>query len=222
MLKKFIIILFSLFPVFSLLSKDIYDFALDLYNNDDYYRAISEFKRYIYYYSDSNKIGNAYLYIIKSYYYAEQYKQAVKEAKIIRKKKKIKPKVREECSLFLAKSYLYLGKDSLAFKIFSKLHNTGTSKEIKEKSYYGFIWTQIFKKNWLKANKYIHEFQTSYPESELNKELVFMKNDIKKGVNFSPLSPKLAAVLSGVLPGSGQIYCKRAGDGITAFIFISL
>ena len=63
----------------SICSKDSFDFALDFYNNNDYYRAISEFKRFTFYYPDSDKLKNAFLYIIKSHYYVHQYNQSVDE-----------------------------------------------------------------------------------------------------------------------------------------------
>ena len=206
---------------FSIYSKDTFDFALDLYNNSDYYRAISEFKRFTFYYPDSNKLKNAYLYIVKSYYYAGQYDQAITE--IENNKDKIRDKIfQEQFDLFLAKSYLYLGKDSVAFKIYQTLENNTTSNEIREQASYGLIWTRIFGMKWRNAHKYLNQFQKAYPEANSNSESSLLMNDIKKGLDFSPLSPTLAVIMSTVIPGSGQVYCKRIGDGFVALIFISL
>lgn len=218
--KLLLIVCLSLF-INNLYSKDIFNFALHLYENNDYYRAISEFNRFLFYYPGSKKKNEAYLYIVKSYYNAQQYNQAVFEVNNL--KKHIKRKYyKENMDLILAKSYLYLEQFSFASKIFNSLKENGLSKQIKQKSDYGLIWLQIFKNDWEKANEKLSCFIKTYPESSLKEEAFLLKDDIKQGINFSPLSPTLAGIMSSVLPGSGQIYCKRIGDGLVAFTFISL
>ncbi len=221
-MKKLLIVIISLFLIVNSVSgKDVFDFALDLYRNNDYYRSISEFNRFLFYYPGSKKKNDAYLYIIKSYYYAGQYDQAVSEIKK-NKDKVLKKLYKDQFDLLLAKSYLYLEKDSIAYKIFNDLEEKSDHPEIKEQANYGLIWARIFKQDWQSAYELINKFQKNDPKSKLKNEAVLLKNDIKKGINFSPLSPTLAGIMSAIFPGLGQVYCKRTGDGIVALTFISL
>lgn len=221
MKKKLLLIVCLFLFINNLYSKNIFNFAFHLYENNDYYRAISEFNRFLFYYPNSKKRNEAYLYIVKSYYNAQQYNQAVSEVNNLIKNIK-KKFYKENMDLILAKSYLYLEQFSFASKIFNSLKENGLSKQIKQKSDYGLIWLQIFKNDWEKADEKLGYFIKTYPESSLKEEAFLLKDDIKQGINFFPLSPTWAGIMSAVLPGSGQIYCKRIGDGLVAFTFISL
>ncbi len=160
------------------------------------------------------------MYIIKSYYFAEQYSRAI--SRINKVRNKINSKLnKSRLDLYLAKSYLYLGKDSSAFKIFSSLESDGLP-EVKEHAGYGLAWSRIFNQDWYNADKYLNKFLGKYPDSKLKNEASLLKNDINKGVHFSSLSPTLAGVMSAVIPGSGQFYCKRGGDGVIALVLVSL
>ena len=115
-MKRISILIISLFLIVSSASgKDIFDFALDLYNNNDYYRSISEFNRFLFYYPGSKKKNDVYLYIVKSYYYAGQYDQTVSEIK--KNKDKVSKKLyKNEFDLLLSKSYLYFVKAPTGFE----------------------------------------------------------------------------------------------------------
>jgi hypothetical protein len=61
------------------------------------------------------------------------------------------------------------------------------------------------------------EVLESSPDTAVIEEVETIRSEALKLGRFKPLSPVLAGILSGVLPGTGQIYAKRAGDGLIAF-----
>ena len=219
-----------LFFIFSILylpvklfSIDIYDFGMSLYKENDYYRAISEFERYIFYNKNNRnkkKVNNSYIYIVKSYYYAEQYNSAIKSGKRFANYLK-DPYFKNRLTFWLATSYLMNNNYNKALKLYLELTKKNIPEKIDEYSYYRLIWIDILQKKWNSAIKKLNNFEKKYPQSNLKNITSLMKIDIKKGINFSPLSPTVAAILSTILPGAGQVYTKRIGDGIVAFSLIA-
>ena len=201
--------------------KDDFDFAVDLYNNNDYYRAISEFTRYLYYNPGSKRADDASLYIARSYYRAGQYRTLLQEVPELKKKVQ-KQHIIEEIDLVMARNYLYLGDYSFSSKIFNTLKKTGQNNKIKEKAAYDLVWVSIFKNDWNDATMRLNEFTAQYENSEFLDEARLLKTDLQAGKDFTSLSPPLAGLLSTLLPGMGQIYTKRIGDGLVALGFISL
>ncbi len=222
---KNIILILIIISVFinNLFSKDTYDFAVNLYNEGDYYRAITEFNRYLFYNPKSLKKDSTLFYIAKSYYYAEQYNQAITELPSLKNKASSK-KTEIKLDLILVKSYLYLEKFSFAEKILNnyKYQKNESLQALKHEYDYTVIWLNIFQHNWDESFDKINRFISDYPESPLRDEALLLRDDVKEGIGFSTLSPTLAGVLSSIIPGTGQMYCKRWGDGFTALGFISL
>lgn len=211
----FITIILFTCPMYS---KNDFDFAVHLYNENDYYRAISEFNRFIYYNPKHKKADLAHLYITKSYYYAGQYRQAVENTS--NNEKRIRDKnIKLEMNLILARSYLFLGEFSSTAKI---LHTLESIENNSGSVNYHHIWYHIFKYDWEIAYDKMNMFIQKYPNSSYYKESLLIKDDLIEGVEFSPLSPTFAGILSGIIPGLGQVYAKRVGDGMMAFTLIAL
>ena len=66
------------------------------------------------------------------------------------------------------------------------------------------------------ANAALESFKTAFPASELLPRAVAADRVLDQHVRH--VSPALAATMSTVLPGSGQIYAGHTGDGVMAFI----
>lgn len=217
LLLAFFIILF-LQP---LNAKDIFQFGLYLYNQNDYYRAISEFQRYLFYYPKGKFLNDAYLYIVKSYYFAEQYNQAIESSKkylnIVNKED-----YRNRLYFYLATSYLRSENFKESEKIYQLLMKKKVPEKINEYSFYRLGWIYIFQTRWQKAVQKLEEFERRFPQSNLIQESKLLREELNKGINFKPLSPTLAAIMSAILPGSGQVYCKRIGDGLVAFVLVGI
>ncbi|MBI4379340.1 MAG: outer membrane protein assembly factor BamD [Nitrospinae bacterium] len=61
-----------------------YDFAMSLFNEGEYYRAITEWKRFIFYFPKSELIDDAALFIGKSYLMGKEYDTAIEEFRMFR------------------------------------------------------------------------------------------------------------------------------------------
>ncbi len=204
----------------NIFAADTYDFAVSLYNKGDYYRAISEFNRYLFFYKKSTKRNETYLYITKSYYYAEQFHQSIENGKKFLDKIK-QNYYSDRLRFWLATSYLRIEDFKNSYDLYNYLKSNSSKKEISEYSYYRLIWIPILQEKWHRSLTILNDFQNNYPKSDLIPITDLMKKDINRGIEFTPLSPTLAAGMSAVIPGLGQIYSKRIGDGIVAFSLIA-
>ncbi len=200
-------------------AKNIFDFGVSLYNESDYYRAISEFYRYLFYFPQGKKVNDAYLYIVKSYYFAEQYTQSINSAQ------KFLGFVKDESYknrlyFYLATSYLRNENFDKSYKIYNILAEKIKPEKINECSFYRLGWVYILQTKWQKAMEKFEEFETKFPESHLVYESQLIRKELENGINFTPLSPTFAGIISAIIPGAGQVYCKRLGDGIVAFLLV--
>lgn len=218
--KIFCLSILSFIFAFNNYSKDLFDFALYLYKENQYYRAISEFQRFIFYFPDDKRVPEASLYIAKSYFFGEQYDEVIRYS--TNSLKNINDnRLKDKFYFYIASSYLLKNEYEKSLKIFKNLKDFSSDNTISEYSHYKLIWVFIFQHKWNEAFSEVLEFQKKRPESKLVNELKFLKDDLKPGINFKKISPTLSAIFSAIIPGAGQVYAKRPGDGIVAFIFVS-
>lgn len=212
-------LLFFLISLQLLYSEEIFDFGVSLYNENDYYRAISEFDRYLFYFPKGEKVNDAYLYIVKSYYFAEQYQHAIQSAENFSGHIK-NQEYNNILKFYIATSYLRSEKYDKSRDIYLNLVTEKIPNKIGEYSFYRLAWVDIFQTKWQDAYNKLSEFEQKYGDSKLVYQSKLLKDEVKKGMDFTPLSPTLAAIMSVVIPGAGQVYCKRAGDGIVALLLV--
>jgi len=220
-LKNKKLILFFLLISKIIFSANLFDFATFLYNENDYYRAISEFQRFIFYFPNDKKVDEAYLYIVKSYYFGKQYKNVI-ESSIEYKQKINNQIIKEKLLFYLANGYLFNNNYKESYNLFKEIAQTSVSTNLREISQLRLYWVYIFQMKWKEALNEILNFEKNNTSKKFNTKLELLKKDLEKGINFKGLSPTLAALLSAVLPGAGQVYTKRIGDGLVALTFISI
>ncbi|MBN1899175.1 MAG: tetratricopeptide repeat protein [Spirochaetes bacterium] len=219
LLKNRIIFLLFLFILSSsLFSMDVFQFGLSLYKENDFYRAISEFNRYLFYYPQGKNVDQSFLYIVKSYYFAEQFDKCILVSKEYSEKTK-KESLKDKFKFYMASSYLKSEKLKEAGQLFSSL-SSDSDKEMKEFGLFRLGWVYLFQKQWQKAADHFNQFEKQYPDSRLVTNSQLIRKQVLKGIDFTPRSPVLAGIMSSLFPGLGQIYCKRVGDGLVALLFV--
>ncbi|MDD5066201.1 MAG: hypothetical protein PHF84_04070 [bacterium] len=202
-------------------SKDIFDFALSLYQEQDYYRSISELKRFLYHFPDEKRADEARLYVARNYFLAGQYGQGIRETANLKNSVK-QNYFRDQLDLFLARDHMFLDDLPAAKSILRQVEKDTSFEELREEARFQFIWTDILARRWKEAREQVIRFSEQYPKTGYKEKSISLKDELEKAADFTYLSPGLAGLFSALLPGLGQVYCKRTGDGLVAFTMIAL
>ncbi len=192
-----------------------YDFALSLFNEGEYYRAITEWKRFIYYFPESELIDDATLYIGKSYLMGEKYDDAINKFKDFREafpNSNLIP----ECLYSIGIGHLKKGEYHWARVFFEKIGREYPDNIWADKSIIITGWSYAKEGDFHKARDEIKPERVS--DKNLRLMVEELSQEIEKGEGLPRKSPYTAGLLAAVLPGSGHFYLGRYKDGTVAFL----
>jgi tetratricopeptide (TPR) repeat protein len=189
-------------------------FADYLFEREDYYRAITEYERVIFFYPDHPLAKTARFQIANSYFKGNKLEQAIERFRALANKYS-----NEEIG---RKSLLMLGEANYrkhdyvmaedAFTRFIKNYpddNRADAARIK------IGWSYLRQGNWRQASE---EFQKLPSDSSLYIQSKSLAEEAMSYPDIPKKSPALAGGLSAVLPGSGQLYIDRPGDALASFL----
>jgi len=186
----------------------ILDFAHHLYAEKDYYRAITEYKRYLYLAPDARAAPQAALGIAESYLAGERWDQADQALQKIAAD--YPGSAAAETALLLQGDVaLQRGDAQLAARRYARAAEE-LSGEAAAAALYRQGWALIQQARYPDARQIL---QTSaHPgAAELASELDELEKLPRK-------SPALAGTLSSVLPGTGQLYAGRPRDAAMSLL----
>jgi TolA-binding protein/TM2 domain-containing membrane protein YozV len=190
-----------------------FEFAQKLFHENDYERAITEYKRCIFLFPESILSQEAALMIGHSYFKEERWSESVLSfGKFIE---------RYPESSDIAEAYYYKGagerrlkryEDALSsLKTIQKLD----SEEYRDRAVVERALVNVDKDNWKKAQML---FSTLHEDSDyFDSALIFSKGLDNVG-NMPRKSPILAGTLAACLPGAGHLYTERYRDALVAFL----
>jgi outer membrane protein assembly factor BamD (BamD/ComL family)/TM2 domain-containing membrane protein YozV len=192
----------------------LFAFGTHLMEEKDYYRAITEFKRFLSYFPEDSRGPLCRLNIALAYKKGGKTDLAVEHfQKILRGYPGTG--ISERASFEIGATYFHGGKYAEAAEAFSDfIREHPTSTRLDE----GRVllgWSLIHLWDLSRAA------QTFSTVSDQNPQYAYMKTlakelEVPRGIHRK--SPVLAGVMSALLPGSGQIYTGRLHEGLTSFI----
>lgn len=190
-----------------------YNFAEHYYSNEEYFRAIGEYKRFIYFFPEDTRVPSAAYKIGESYFKARRFREAINSFKtIIDQYDDIDLSIKSY--FMISECLVLLGEYGPAI---SNLHNLiviTDDVQAKDEAYYRIGWIYLEMEAWEKASLYFakisrqntHKYNLKKLSDELNREVTIPRKN-----------PKLAGVLS-IIPGAGFLYCERYQDALIAFL----
>lgn len=192
---------------------ELLSFADSLYDEEDYYRAITEYKRLIFHFPSSRAAITATFKIALSYMEGKRYEAAISQLKKLRQLYPTDPLAIE--ALFLIAEALYnSGNYDEALKYFEEVELGAKSAEMKERTAAAKGWCLARKGNWTKAADLYSSLQEGTSDIKYGK----LSKDLTSAKKLPQKSPILAGVLSAIIPGSGQLYIGRKQDALVAFL----
>jgi tetratricopeptide (TPR) repeat protein len=207
-------VVFLAFNVFAL--DGIFGFAEDLFNEGDYYRAIGEYKRFIYMNKGSKLIKKAEYKIALSYLLAEKFEQAIQNFEDIEMKY---PDKMKEISL-LQKAYIFLKKRDYKYSLLlvDDFIKSYPESKLLDNAYYLKAWAKIYGENWKDAKEYFNKIK----DSEIKKSIEMINEKLDKVNLIDQKNYFVAGILATLIPGAGHIYCGRILEGLTALLINSI
>ncbi len=197
--------------------KQILIFADHLFGQGDYYRAITEYKRALFYFPTYEKKDFIHYRIGKSYYLGARYRAALHYLAPLTE---INNKdIRLDVKNLVGLSYLYrkdyLGSERVFQEIIQEFPDT------KNRDYYSILvsMSQLNRLQFEQSLASFDQFAKDFPQSQfisLARKGSAASKDI---LDFSPRYPWLAMSLSAVIPGTGQMYNREWSNAFVAFVF---
>ncbi|MBI4633224.1 MAG: tetratricopeptide repeat protein [Deltaproteobacteria bacterium] len=188
-------------------------FAERLFEEGDYYRAIGEYKRYIFLYPQEKSTEKAFFRIAESYYRAEKWKEATDAFK----KFVAKYPASTLCpdTLYqqgLSEKQLHRFDDAfLTFEILSKIQ----AGRYFDKAIYEMALILVEKEDWSGARNL---FTLVPGKSALYGPAQRYYIELDEIENLPRKSPAAAGTLAAILPGAGHLYAERPRDALVAFL----
>jgi tetratricopeptide (TPR) repeat protein len=209
-----------LFPAYShpspaiLLNPDRqFKFAEHYFQEGEYYRAIGEYKRFIYFFPEAMQVELARYRIGLAYLRGERYQEAIQAFELLIE--------RDPNSAHAIKAYLRIGEAYVQLKRYDEalinlenLITVAPDQNIKDDAYYQCGWVYLEKGFWENA-------QTCFDKiSAQNREKYRLKQLLKELENQKAVKRKdpATAGLLAIVPGAGHLYCERYRDALVSFL----
>jgi len=180
----------------------VLDFANHLYEQEDYYRAITEYKRFIFISNDSESKLYARKRILYSYKNAGRYSDATLYLNTFSDNGY---KHMEE-----GKISLLMDKTQMARAFFAK-NSSDTATLLT-------AWSYILDNDWQNTVCVLDSFSCNPNIANVSQKMVQYAHKADK--NIEKKSKTLSALFSMLIPGAGRFYTRRPGDGLFSFLTV--
>jgi hypothetical protein len=184
-------------------------FARHLLEQPDHFRAITEFKRYLFLYPSGAKADESNYLLGEALFQTKSVHEALNHWEGVLKQSPDTP-FKEEIQFKIGKVLWDLGREEEALLRWEKIAQEGISS-IKPAAARAVLWGLIKQKRYDQARLRLKIFSLSPSEKEAH-ESFFLKAE------HLPLkSPITAGTLAAILPGAGHWYLDRHQDALIAF-----
>ncbi|MGO9137407.1 MAG: tetratricopeptide repeat protein [Syntrophales bacterium] len=189
-----------------------FSFAEALLAEGDYYRAISEYKRFVYFFPDNKLVETCNYRIGESYYRAKRWEEAREAFSTFIKKYPESPMIPGALYLKgMAEKQLKRYMDALS--TFEEVIKS-KSKEFGDKGVYQSAIVYIEMEEWQKARE---TFSLVPKDSQLSGSASIIASELLHIDDLPKKSPAMAGTLAAILPGAGHLYTERPTDAVVAF-----
>jgi tetratricopeptide (TPR) repeat protein len=204
-------------PPAGLSAEQILGFAEQLMGEGEYFRAITEYRRFLFSYPDDARAAMVLFRIGLALYRGRSYGEALQTFREVAQRYSTTVYGRQ-ARLWQGESLLRQAQYEMAEQVYTEIieHDPEASGQFAR---YQRGWTFLYRRRWQEAAA---EFQHVSPENPLYAAAQRLSTEARDGAQLPRKSPALAGILSGLLPGSGQLYNGRRGDALLAFLLNGL
>jgi hypothetical protein len=193
-------------------------FAEQLMREGEYFRAITEYRRFLFFYPDDPRRAMVHFSIGLAFYRGESYVEALQTFQEVTQQYP-NTAYGKQAWLWQGESLIKQGQYTTAEGIYKAITEHFPYDRIGQQARYQRAWTLLYQRQWRNAAT---QFQQVAPDSDLYQSAQLLAQEALVGERLPTKSPVLAGIFSGILPGSGQLYNGRLGDALLAFFLNSL
>ncbi len=190
-------------------------FADRLYQQGDYYRAITEYKRTDYDCTTDSVRHQCWLQIARCYRRSGRFQSAISYSSALLNEPGASNAMHRRANMNLGLTYLDSQMPQLAVGYFQQLEQE--EPEMFVRMALGLI--DIRTKRWAQAQSHLLQAAEASPDTLVKADVVTVNQMIAEHQTRSRKSPLVATALSTIVPGAGQIYSRHVYDGMQAFGF---
>jgi tetratricopeptide (TPR) repeat protein len=194
-------------------------FAEFNFKNSQYAVAISEYKRFIYFFPNDKRIDQAMLRTGMCQLNIKDYTDAIDTFSNIINIASDRPKaitdIQAQAYFMKSRCYAILNDTINAVATLGDLIQRSENTDVIDKANYHIGWLYIENRSWEAAKRFFEKISNeNYDKYRLD----VLTNELDKAEAIKEKSPGLAGMLS-IIPGAGFLYCKRPYDALTSFLF---
>jgi len=189
-------------------------FADALFQEGDYFRAITEYKRFIFLAPTDPRAGAVQLQIGRSYLHGQQWEDARKTFQTLAREHPAAD-IRMEAAFLVGETAYQQGAYTQAITDLRPLAEREEQSSLAQKARYRLGWSYLRSRQWETAAE---SFARIDPADPLFPSSHALSDAARQAEQLPRKSPALAGALSGVLPGAGHFYTGRMRDGTLAFL----
>jgi TolA-binding protein/TM2 domain-containing membrane protein YozV len=189
-------------------------FGDSLFERGDYYRAITEYERVIFFYPDHALAKTARFQIANSYLKGDRIDQAIERFKALSMDLPNED-IGRKAFFMLGEAYYQKREYARAVDFYESYIETYPGDERIDAARIRIGWCYLRQGKWRQASE---EFGRLPPDSPLHAQAAGLAEGAQAYPGIPTKSPTLAGGLSAVLPGAGQLYVNRPGDALVSFL----
>ncbi len=189
------------------------DYAESLFSSQQYLKAAEEYQRFAFFFKDHPKNRIARFRAGESFLLSNNPSQAVQILQSLISEGKNDP-LSMEAFFLQAECYLQLNAPTQAIVQLNNIIALTDDTATADRAYYRIAWIQIESAHWDGAKKAFDRMSTTGRQRHGVDQL---ESALAGAETIPTKSPGLAGTLS-IVPGGGQLYCRRYQDALIAFV----
>ncbi len=201
-------------PLEGLTADRLLTFADRLMREKEYFRAITEYQRFLFYYPHDQRSAMASFRIGLAFYRGQDYSRALYTFRQVTQRYAETP-YGKQAWLWQGESLMQQANYSEAERIYNAIIRQQADTTITQFAHYQRGWSLLYRRQWEQAAA---AFRLVSQESSFYNAAQRLADETGKGLQLPKKSPALAGILSAILPGSGQLYNGRPGDALLSFL----
>lgn len=187
--------------------------AQHLMKEGEYYRAITEYKRFLYYFPGSPKAEEARLRIVEAYVKGRWWEDGIRKARELLDME-ISKEVRARTLFFVGVCQIRLGLLGDARETLLGVVQLSSDPELRGRAEYLLGETHALGGDWDEAIRFLESLPR---ESGLSRRGLQKAHLVRSRATSPEKSPWVAGALAAILPGAGHLYTERYLDAGLVF-----
>ena len=192
----------------------ILQFAHHLFSQQEYFRAIGEYERFLFLYPNNPEAPTAALRIGQCYYHGKRWEEALESVDGFLREYP-QSSLAGQARLLKARILSEMGRGEEAREQYQNIIASEPLQSIKARAWYFMGLSYAKEGRWLEADEALGQIVV---ESRLHSAGEEVRQILTETSQAKRKSPTTAGVLAAIVPGAGHLYCERAGDAAVAFL----